>query len=227
VSLLGYCFSGLLTSLYAARHPDAPVRALTNIATPVDFSRWGLWTKAFARFDIDAVLDDTGNIPARSIRQAFRILRPTSDVEVYAAWVENAWSDDYVVRHRTMTRWANDHVPFPGGVAREAVDIVRRNALMNDTVRLGGERVTLRDVRPPHLTVVATRDHLIPEPVAAPLAGLVGSAASDLLRLDAGHVGLVLGRSAAKNTIPAIIEFMRRRSEPITKREQREERWSA
>ena len=52
------------------------------------------------------------------------------------------------------------------------------------------------------LTVIAERDHIVPEPVAAPLPDLVGSEDSDVLRLDAGHIGLVVGRTAAKVTIP-------------------------
>ena len=70
-------------------------------------------------------------------------------------------------------------------------------------------------MRVPHLTVIADRDHLIPPEVAAPLADLIGSRTSDVLRSDAGHIGLVLGRSAAKVTVPAIIDFLRRMSDSI------------
>src|SRR3954464_13699934 len=37
VNLFGYCFGGDLSLLYAAHHPDAPLRSLTVLATPVDF----------------------------------------------------------------------------------------------------------------------------------------------------------------------------------------------
>jgi polyhydroxyalkanoate synthase len=219
VNLLGYCFSGILNLLYAARHLDAPLRSLTNIATPIDFSRWGLLTGLFkeGRFEFDKFLDDSGNIPGRAIRQAFRLLQPTSDVKRQAAWLEHAWNDQYVRTHRAMSRWMDDHVPFPGGVARQTLEMLaRENAFVADRVRLGGEHVSLSDIRVPHLTVIAERDHLIPPPVAAPLVDLVGSRTSDELRLDAGHIGLVVGRTAAKVTVPAIIGFMKERSDPAT-----------
>ncbi len=38
VNLFGYCFGGVLSLLYAAHHPDAPLRSLTVMATPVDYS---------------------------------------------------------------------------------------------------------------------------------------------------------------------------------------------
>ena len=70
----------------------------------------------------------------------------------------------------------------------------------------------LGDITQPFLTVLATRDSIVPEPAAAPLIGLVGSSDRDELRLDAGHVGLFVGRTAAKATVPKIIDFLQRRA---------------
>ena len=216
VNLLGYCFGGVLALLYGARRPDAPLRSLTAMATPVDFSKWGLWAEMSreGRFDVGAIADESGNIPPGVIRQAFRLLKPTGDVRQYATLLDNVWNDEYVAAYQAMTTWANDHVPFPGAAARQTLEmLVRENAFMADGVRLDGDRVRLRDIRWPMLTVIAERDHIVPEPVAAPLPSLVGSEENDVLRLDAGHIGLVVGRTAAKVTIPRIIEFLRRRSE--------------
>jgi polyhydroxyalkanoate synthase len=93
--------------------------------------------------------------------------------------------------------------------------LVRENSLVCDTTRLAGDAVRLGDIRVPVLTVIAERDHIVPEPVAAQLPGLVGSEESDELRLDAGHVGLIVGKTATKVTIPKIIEFLRKRSDPV------------
>jgi len=58
------------------------------------------------------------------------------------------------------------------------------------------------------------QDQIVPEAVAAPLPDLVGSKENDVLRLDAGHIGLAVGRTAAKVTIPRIMDFLKQRSEP-------------
>ncbi len=218
VNLLGYCFGGVLALLYAASRPDAPLRSLTVMATPVDFSRWGVWMEMAreGRVDVDAVLDETGNVPAGVIRHAFRLLKPTGEIRQYATLLDNVWNDEYVAAYQAMTTWSNDHVPFPGAAARQTMEmLVRENAFMRDTVRLDGEPVHLRAIHRPMLTVIAERDHIVPEPVAAPLPELVGSEENDVLRLRAGHIGLVVGRTAAKVTIPRIIEFLRRRSEAV------------
>ena len=91
--------------------------------------------------------------------------------------------------------------------------MVRDNAIVNDEVVLSGDRVHLADIRVPFLTVLANRDHIVPEASAAPLIDLVGSPDKHELRLDGGHVGLLVGRTAARTTIPTIIDFLLRRSE--------------
>jgi polyhydroxyalkanoate synthase len=216
VNLFGYCYGGVLSLLYAAHHPDAPLRSLTVMATPVDFSQWGLWRSMAedGRLPLDAVLDEDGNVPASTIRQGFRLLKPTGEVRQYATLLDNVWNDQYVEAYQAMTGWSNDHVPFPGAAARQTLEmLVRDNGFVCDRVVLDGDPVRLSDIRVPVLNVLAERDHIVPEPVAAPLPELVGSEDAEELRLDAGHVGLVVGRTAARVTIPRIIEFLKKRSE--------------
>ena len=71
----------------------------------------------------------------------------------------------------------------------------------------------LSDIRMPFLAVLAARDHIVPEPCAAPVMDLVGSTDKHLLRLDGGHIGLVVGKTAARTTIPTIVDFLKRQSE--------------
>src|SRR5512135_1704115 len=111
--------------------------------------------------------------------------------------------------YQTMTQWTDDHVPFPGATARQSVEmLLQRNGLATGELSLGGDRFSLADIGCPLLNVVAMRDHIVPPPSALPLIDLVGSKDRDDLQLDAGHIGLAVGRSAAKVTIPKIIDFL-------------------
>jgi polyhydroxyalkanoate synthase len=216
VNLLGYCSSGLLTLMYAASRADAPVRSLANIATPIDFSAWPALARlaTMRAFHLDAVLDDDGNVPPWAIRQLFRLLRPTGDLHEGLGLLEHGWNDRYTATHRAMRRWGDDHVPFPGAAARQVLDdLIRDNALVSDTFRLRGRRVSLRDVRLPMLSVVAQRDHIVPPEVAGPIEHLVRSNRHQVLRLDAGHIGMVVGRSAASRTVPEIVSFIQRHTD--------------
>lgn len=112
-----------------------------------------------------------------------------------------------------MIGWATDHIPLPGGVARQIVVMTRENSIVNDTLVVGGDRVHLSDITVPFLTVLGNRDHIVPEASAGPLLDLIGSPDKHEVRLDGGHVGLLVGRTATKTTIPRIIDFLIQRSE--------------
>jgi polyhydroxyalkanoate synthase len=215
ISLLGYCFGGVLTLLHAAHHPSSPIRSHTVMATPVDFSKVGPMANIMSTgLAVDSILGPDGNIPPSVMLQGFRQLTPTAEVTTYVNLLEKLWSDEYVAAHQAMNTWGNDHIPFPGGVARQTADmLVRDNGMMTDQLTLGGDRVHLADITTPFLGVLATRDHIIPEAAAEPVVDLVGSTDKHLLRLAGGHIGLVVGKTAARTTIPTVIEFLQRQSE--------------
>jgi polyhydroxyalkanoate synthase len=62
------------------------------------------------------------------------------------------------------------------------------------------------------LNVIAERDDIVPIASARPLRDLVGSKDAENLTLAAGHVGLLAGRKAATETLPAIVEWLDRHS---------------
>ncbi|MDF0529675.1 alpha/beta fold hydrolase [Tsukamurella sp. 8F] len=219
INLLGYCFGGVLTLLHAAHHPDTPIRSLTVIACPVDLKRMEMVEIALgdSPIDVEAVLDEDGNVPASVVYNAFRTLRPVAEVTGYVDLLEKLWSDDYVAAYQAMQGWGTDHIPLPGAVARQLVGMLYRDdAMMSDRLVIGGDRVHLNDITVPFLSVLGKKDHIVPEAAAAPVLDLVGSADKTDLRLAGGHVGLVVGRTAAKTTIPTIIEFLEKQSEPLT-----------
>jgi polyhydroxyalkanoate synthase len=212
-SIIGYCMGGNLALLaLAARR--LPVRNLITMATAVDFSKLAGLAGAVCDLDLhpEALIDWTGNVPASYLRAFFRVRNPTADILPYANLWENLWRDDYVGSHQAMARWARTHVPFPGASFRQVLESwVRDNGFMTGKMRLAGSAVDLRQVTCPMLSVLATRDDLIPPDAVRPLAGLVGSEDFTTLEIDAGHAGLTVGRQAGQVTVPKLIEWLRHR----------------
>jgi polyhydroxyalkanoate synthase len=205
VTLLGYCFGGVLSLLAAARHPELPIRNLILMATPVDFTGMEAITALVrdGRLDPDELLDSTGNVPPEAVESAFRLLKPTAEYSQYANLWQHLWNDQYMEGYQAMGQWTRDHVPFPGAAFRQTVErLVRGNELMDGD---------LSTIEVPVLNVMAERDHIVPLPAAAPLKDLIPQ--TEELRLGAGHVGLVAGRAAAKVTLPGIAGWIADHSE--------------
>jgi poly[(R)-3-hydroxyalkanoate] polymerase subunit PhaC len=213
IDVLGYCFGGVLTALCLAAHPELPIRKASVMATPIDFSGWGGLLGLFARgrLQVAEILDETGNVPPEAVYRMFRGFKPTSDIGTYATLWEQLWNDDFLDGFQAMNQWLRDQVPFPGACAEQCVELLlRRNALAQDDVRLGGRRVSLSDIHQPLLVVSAEHDHIVPPRSATPICTLVGSEIVDQLSIPAGHVGLVTSRHSVKSTLPGILEWLDR-----------------
>ena len=85
------------------------------------------------------------------MRNAFRVIRPTGDVSAYVMLWQNLWSDEQMAAYQAMGQWTRDHVPFPGAAFRQLVQMMRDNAIVNDTVLLGGTPAHLADIGCPFL----------------------------------------------------------------------------
>ena len=215
-SIVGYCMGGNLALMLAGSELGVPIRNLVTMATAVDFHQMGGLIDSLRNgaLDADALTDWTGNIPAGYISRLFRVRKPTSDIAEYANLWENLWNDEYVSSHQAMARWASEHVPLPGALTRQLIDSwLDQNAFMTDRLRLVGSRVDLRRVSIPMLCVFGGRDTLVLPEAARPIADLVGSDDLQLLELDAGHAGLTVSPTAARVTIPRLIDWLQRHSE--------------
>jgi polyhydroxyalkanoate synthase len=211
IHLVGYCMGGCLSLLLAAAHPELPIPNLALIATPVDWNEMGARLDPIraGRLKLDAVVDDTGNVPAATVHSYFRMRRPTSDVVQLVNLWERLADDDYIVGHQAMSIWANEHIPMPGALFRDMVDLwIRQNAFMEGKLRLGPRPVDLKQIKGGILNMLAESDEIVPAAASSPLPELVGSPAPDVVRVPGGHVGLIAGRKAKRGTFPALVDWL-------------------
>jgi polyhydroxyalkanoate synthase len=219
LTLFGYCLGGVLGLLTAAGHPDLPVHNIALLATPIDFAELGPMANLLktGRLEPDEVLDETGNVPASTLLEGFRMMAPTGDVlTLVNLW--NSFTDEAALAaHQALVRWSGDHIPFPGAAFRQIVDLfVRRQCLVDGKVPLGGRVVDLGSLRVPVLDIIGTKDHLVPRPASEPLASVLSGADLQPLHLPAGHAGLILGRKAQREFIPAVLQWLDRHSALIS-----------
>jgi polyhydroxyalkanoate synthase len=219
VTLVGYCLGGTFAILYAAGHPEAAVRNLVLLASPMDYNEMGAMVAAVleGRLDPEELVDETGNVPAAAIYTAFFMQAPTAEIAHYATLLENLWDDEFVEAWQAMAQWSREQVPFPGAALRQIVEqLVRGNVLMTGRMRLNGREIDFSKVRGNVLNAVAERDKVVPLPASEPASRLVGDPARrDELRLNGGHVTFFAGRHALRHTLPALTTWLAEHSDEL------------
>jgi len=215
VTVIGYCFGGVLSLLYASIFADGPLKNLICFTTPIDFRQMKLFSSFSDRryFDVDRLVDSVGNMPPELILTSFEMLRPASRAAGQVQLWENIWNDEYVKSYRMFDRWANDTLPLAGEYFRQITkDLMWDNKLYNNTMTVGGRKADLGAIRVPILHAVAEHDHIVPYDAARHLIERIGSADKEEVVLKGGHVSLVAGANAIKRLWPKLDSWLGERS---------------
>jgi polyhydroxyalkanoate synthase len=215
VSIIGYCFGGVLSLLYASIFNDGPMKNLICFTTPIDFREMKLFQSFSDRryFDVDKLVDSVGNVPGDMIMTSFDMLRPASRAFSQVQLWDNIWNDEYVKGYRMMDRWGTDTLPLAGEYFRQTVkDLMWDNKLYNDAMTVGGREAKLADIKVPILHAVAEHDHIVPYDAAKHLITKIGSEDKEEVMLKGGHVSLVAGANAIKRLWPKLDAWLGKRS---------------
>lgn len=226
VSLLGYCFGGLLSTLYTALHPEA-VKNFIPLSVPVDMSK-----EDIAVFNLMKTLDPTlvtgvfGNCPAWIMKMAFSAMSPVHHLlNKHVGLYRNRERAGYAATFALFERWMNSDVPLAGQIFREVTtDIFRNNLLAQGKLTVGGQRVDLKNIRCPVLNVVGEYDDVVHPQSSLALLDFIGSRHKQNLVFPAGHIGVVVSSSAQKQLWPQIGNWLKkhdrkpraRRKVPVT-----------
>jgi polyhydroxyalkanoate synthase subunit PhaC len=219
LTLFGYCMGGTMSVMYASLFPDKPLKNLILLAAPVDFrpensDLYGLWFSEKYQ-DPDVIVEAFGNVPASLAYTGTAMLRPVTNyvgnyVTMWDLIMKEKLSDGW----RAMNKWANDPVPVPGATYKQWVeDFYQQNKLVKGEMKLRGRRVDLSNIECPVLNLAGEKDHLVFRPQAEATIDLIGSQDKEFVVLDAGHVGLVMGRGAKDSLWPKVTGWLESRSE--------------
>lgn len=215
LSLVGYCFGGVLSLLWAALHADAGPANLVTFTTPIDFSQMDLFQSWADRrfFDVDRLVDTFGNCPGDYLYTAFDMLRPGARAAGQVRLYDQLWDEQFVRSFRMFDRWASDVLPLAGEYFRQTTKMLMwDNRLFHGTMEVGGRPVDLSAITAPFLHVAAEHDHIVPAAASAPLIGRIGSADKEEIVLKGGHVSLVAGGNAVRRLWPTLAGWLGTRS---------------
>jgi polyhydroxyalkanoate synthase len=181
-TLIGYCLGGTMALAAAAL---ASAAAVVTLASPWHFEAYPLAARSSLATlwrQSAPVAERIGALPIEVLQAAFWSLDPGRVVAKYARLPELPADSDELRRFVALEDWANGGEPLPLPAARELlVDLFERN--------LSGKGQWLGRVLPscPTLHFAAAEDRIVPTETAAE---------GDRIDCPAGHVGMIIGRSA-------------------------------
>ena len=208
--VIGHCFGGLIAVLWAASAEHQPP-ALITLAAPTNWDEVGplSWLTRQGRIEPEDVLDETGNVPPAAMLAAFQMIRPLGDLVTYVTFLDRLHDREATQAIWALMVWARGHIPFPGTTFVEMIrKISRENSLTTGKVAFGGHIRELSSITAPFLNIYGSKDHVAPPESVKPLTALVGSLRADQRELNAGHIGLLVGSTMRKKTMPAVIGWL-------------------
>jgi polyhydroxyalkanoate synthase subunit PhaC len=143
LTLVGWCIGGTLCAIYAALHPETPLRNLILLTTPVDTngSLYGKWVGRDS-FDVDYVADVYQAVPGQMIDWANKLMKPVTNywTTYRRLWEGVSAGEARREAYQSMARWVADNPPFPSRAYRQWITWMYKE---NQLVR-GGEPARAR-----------------------------------------------------------------------------------
>lgn len=210
-NLMGDCQGGWLATIYAALHPEK-VNTLLMGGAPIDYHAGD-----------SAILDSMrhmkklgdemvvyralvslggGNHLGLSQINGFKLLEPAEEIKRLSALWANIADPNYVQRHIDFTNWFEWGQDVPGAFYLWIVEhLFINNELINRKLIVDGEVVDLAKIECPLFLLAGSRDHITPAPQQFALATYASTPDDAVITevVDAGHLGLFMGRSVLRD----------------------------
>ena len=213
INLMGICMGGTFSVIYAALHPEK-IKNLITTVTPTSFDTdkglLHIWMKAI---DVDRIVDTFGNLPGDTMNLGFLLLNPARlMIDKYVGFWENMGNRSFVENFVRMEKWIFDSPDLPGETFRQFVkDFYQKNLLIQSQLEIGGRRVDLKQITMPLLNFYGLYDHLVPPEACNRLVQEVGSADTEDICLDTGHIGIYVSSKTQREFAPKIVRWLHER----------------
>lgn len=209
---VGHSRGGMLAYAHLARNPQAPIRGIANLGTPVHFEA----SPGLKRFI--AAVGPTLKLPVLPLGLAAKAAGPLGlppdPIGKYLVRAENM--------EKRVIRQAIAHVAadVPGGVGRQFARWIRTGAFDGED---GFDyRTGMKGIAAPLLLLAGVKDYLAPPAAVHAAASLVSGPVETVtvgqasgFSNDYGHGDLVLGRRAPEEVFPRIADFLARVATPL------------
>jgi polyhydroxyalkanoate synthase subunit PhaC len=210
VSILGYCWGGIIALVYSVLNNEN-VRNLALMAAPVDFSKDNTILANWARaIDSDQIVDEFGHLYGQVLNIGFLMRNPPRySFDKYLKLFERCNDKQFVDTFISVEKWLYDTPIIPRNLYRQVIDdCYKENMLISNKMKVEGNIVDLKNITAPLLTIVAEDDDLISPESTLATKDYVSSKYKASLRTAGGHVELCTGKMAHENLWPEAAKWI-------------------
>jgi poly[(R)-3-hydroxyalkanoate] polymerase subunit PhaC len=211
VQVVGWCLGGIMTVLAVAGQ-DLPVRSVTLIASPFDFSkvRTAAPIRRLAELTggrlVTALYTALGGAPAPLVSLGFQLTALDKRITKPLTLLRNIGDRELLAHIEAVDDYMAHMLAYPG---RTFAQIYHRFFRINDLADGRFDTIDLADVDVPVLVVAGSNDVLAPAPAVHHVADLLtGAPEVRVETAPGGHLGVLTGRSAIGTTWRHLDEFL-------------------
>ena len=210
ISILGYCWGGIIALIFASLYSKS-IKNLTLMAAPVDFSKdttiLSTWAKSI---DVDRLVEEFSHIDGQILDVGFVMRNPVRySLDKYITMAKKYNDKEFVDTFISVERWLYDTPIIPKRYFKQIVnDCYKNNLLIKDMMKVDGNIINLKNVNIPLLTIVAEKDDLVSPESTLEVNNYVSSKEKKTIRSPGGHVALCISKTAHERMWPEIAEWI-------------------
>jgi polyhydroxyalkanoate synthase len=210
VSILGYCWGGIIALVYAALNNEN-LRSLTLMAAPVDFSKDNTILANWSRvIDSDKIVDEFRHLDGQVLDIGFLMRNPPRyTFDKYLNLFKRSNDKQYVDNFISVEKWLYDTPIIPGNFYRQVInDCYKNNLLISNKMKADGNIIDLKKITAPLLTIVAQNDDLVSPESTLAITDYVSSEDKASLTIPGGHIGLCISTKAHEKLWPEVVKWI-------------------
>ncbi|HEX2915310.1 MAG TPA: alpha/beta fold hydrolase [Chloroflexia bacterium] len=225
-NLIGDCQGGWLAAIFTALYPEM-VNTLTVAGAPVDYQAGDGQIKEAVNYNAQLFPDGgmafyralvamgNGVLDGRFMVTGFNVMKPGQTSLRYLKLYRDIHDSEQLERFREMKNWYDFTQNIAGDFYLWIVQhLFRDNELVLGKLMVEGRLVDLHTITCPLFLVGGVRDHVTPPEQVFAMRQFVGTQPSQIHEylVDAGHIGLFMGKNVLTETWSVIGQTIERYS---------------
>ncbi len=211
IDVLGYCMGGTLL-LPSYIHASEHIRRMTLLAAPWDFSAGAsvlarnvrIWSPA-----VLPVIGHRGHLPSEWVQALFASIDPSGSAQKFIKFASMDQGSLQAKLFVSVEDWLNDGVDLPKNIAQHCI----QNWFIDNEPYTGmwsvaGKVINTKNIDADILVIASNADRLVPFDCAANILECLDFARVDVIELNCGHIGLIVGRNAISDVWQPILNWL-------------------